>query len=62
MAKEVNRKVYSIDVPFGINPEAQAIVEELGASMEVEFCRMFNKGCLVIQREKMFGLASVELG
>ena len=63
LAKEVTkRKVTIMDIIKDVNPEAKSLVDELKDTFICESILMFDKGAPDIQKEKIFSVASVEVG
>ena len=63
VAKELQkRKVVTMDVPYDLNPEADAVAKELNGSLVFDCIRMFTKEIPVFPKQKVFGVATVEFG
>lgn len=63
LAKEDSkRKVAIMDVPVDLNPNAYRLVQELSGTFRFDMRQMFTKGAIDVEADKIFGMASVELG
>ena len=63
LAKELQeRKVVTIDVPYHLNPEADAVAKELNGTLLFDCIRMFTKEIPNFPKQKVFGVTTVEIG
>ena len=63
LAMEVSmRKVTTMDIIIDVNPEAKTLASELNGTFMCESILMFNNGVPDIPKEKVFSVASVEIG
>ena len=63
VAKELSRKkVVVMDVPYDLNPEADTVAKELNGTFVIDLIRMFTKEIPDFPKQKIFGVATPEIG
>ena len=63
VAKELSRrKVVVMDVPYDLNPEADTVAKELNGTFVIDCIRMFTKEIPDFPKQKVFGVATPEIG
>ena len=56
------RKVVTMDVPYNLNPEANAVAKELNGTFVVDCIRMFTKEIPAFPKQKVFGVTTLVVG